>query len=832
MNSNRILLHVWGERACFTRPEFAAERVSYEAMTPSAAKGVLDAIHWKPGFQWSVDRIHFLRPVRYDTERHSELKVAGRIVNNAAGIANSTAYIDARTLRQTMLLRDVAYAIEAHVELLPIRGAERNWDPLRRIKKHLKMFRRRARLGQCVYQPSLGLREYVADFELVDQPPPSTLPADQRDRDLGWMLADVGYAPGGKVNPRYFYATLRGGVIDVHASPPARTDRGNGPLEALVRLYERFQADGENVPPFGYGAEKVAYCIVIDDAGTVIGVRSLMQQSATNPMQQWKSDLIVPKPLGARTSNVNPYFLCENVKYAFGVDDDMNRAAKCHDAFVDLHISLLSHSADRGMKAFVAFVRQSSPVVFDSLSRFVDTDDLHKHNIMVFTLDGDDGYIHDRPEAKRIWDAHVNRASSGAYEDQCLVTGERAVIERTHPVIVGVPNWLRSGEVLVSFQMGTPWMFHGRSQGYNACVSRKSAHKYASALRHMIGARQSVQIAASNNMFVLTYWAEGAHPNAAEEVYRLLINPRDDELEAFCRLLDRLRAGGSMGDGIDDARLYLLGLASASGRLMVMLWHYDTLISVAQNVARYYDDLAMVDPTWETALIRQRQGEEAQSLAPAFWRVLGAIAPPGDARLPLRFGPDITRAIVTGGRLPVTAYAAALGRFRADPHTGMASMERLRAGVCKAYLVRSSTKEIAVMLDRAVVDIGYLLGRLFALYENAQGKAASGKGARRIVRTRYMNAALTSPLVTFRKLFQMCPRWLHAARKQRKAVSWIEVELGEIHAMMGGDGQYPERLTVEQQGRLVIGYYQQRAEIWRHAKNDDDDEEMESGADQ
>ena len=95
-----------------------------------------------------------------------------------------------------------------------------------------------------------------------------------------------------------------------------------------------------------------------------------------------------------------------------------------------------------------------------------------------------------------------------------------------------------------------------------------------------------------------------------------------------------------------------------------------------------------------------------------------------------------------------------------------------------------------------------------------------------------MNAALTSPLVTFRKLFQMCPRWLHAARKQRKAVSWIEVELGEIHAMMGGDGQYPERLTVEQQGRLVIGYYQQRAEIWRHAKNDDDDEEIESGADQ
>ena len=211
-----IKLHVWGERACFTRPEMKVERVSYDTMTPSAARGILEAIHWKPAVRWVVDRIHVLKPIRFENLRRNELghKIpAGnvlRALNRGTTEGLHTLIEDDRQQRATTLLRDVAYVIEAHFVLT---GAAEADDT---AAKHLAMFNRRAAKGQCFHRPYLGTREFAADFALVeDAMPPSTLPADQRDIELGWMLHDIDYGDG--MTPRFFRAELRNGVIDVPA---------------------------------------------------------------------------------------------------------------------------------------------------------------------------------------------------------------------------------------------------------------------------------------------------------------------------------------------------------------------------------------------------------------------------------------------------------------------------------------------------------------------------------------------------------------------------------------------------------------------------------------
>lgn len=213
-----VRLHVWGERACFTRPEMKVERVSYDVMTPSAARGLLEAIHWKPAILWVIDRIHVLRPIRFQSFRRNEvgLKASASLAERAMH-AHTTAGLgiaveEARQQRATLLLCAVAYLIEAHFDLTSRAGAQDT------PAKHLAMFNRRAAAGQCFHRPCLGCREFPADFALwpEDAPlPPSELPAEQRERDLGWMLHDIDHAHGAV--SRFFHAQLHEGVLDVAA---------------------------------------------------------------------------------------------------------------------------------------------------------------------------------------------------------------------------------------------------------------------------------------------------------------------------------------------------------------------------------------------------------------------------------------------------------------------------------------------------------------------------------------------------------------------------------------------------------------------------------------
>ncbi|MCB9960145.1 MAG: type I-C CRISPR-associated protein Cas5 [Rhodospirillaceae bacterium] len=217
--SHGITLKVWGEYACFTRPEMKVERVSYDVLTPSAARGILDAIHWKPAISWVVDRVHVLNPIRFQTIRRNEVgsKISERVARTAMArgdLSGLHLVVDEdRQQRATVALRDVAYVIEAHFVLT--KKAEADDTPA----KHLSMALRRAEKGQCFHRPCLGVREFAADFELVTGPIPKTsIPEGERTRDLGWMLYDIDYADG--MTAKFFRAQMTDGVIDLTGVRP------------------------------------------------------------------------------------------------------------------------------------------------------------------------------------------------------------------------------------------------------------------------------------------------------------------------------------------------------------------------------------------------------------------------------------------------------------------------------------------------------------------------------------------------------------------------------------------------------------------------------------
>ncbi|KWV12408.1 type I-C CRISPR-associated protein Cas5c [Xanthomonas translucens] len=217
-----IRLHIWGERALFTRPEMKVERVSYDIITPSAARGILEAIHWKPAIRWVVDGIQVLKPIRFESIRRNEVggKLSAASVSKAikAGRTDTlVSYVEEdRQQRAATLLRDVGYVITAHFELTDKAGADDN------VGKHLDIFNRRAQRGQCFQAPCLGTREFPASFALIehDAAVPATDPALAGERDLGWMLHDIDFADG--MTPRFFRARMVDGRVEVPAPEDGR----------------------------------------------------------------------------------------------------------------------------------------------------------------------------------------------------------------------------------------------------------------------------------------------------------------------------------------------------------------------------------------------------------------------------------------------------------------------------------------------------------------------------------------------------------------------------------------------------------------------------------
>lgn len=208
-----VKVEVWGDYACFSRPELKTERMSYDVMTPSAARGLLEAIYWHPGLRWVIDRIYVMQPIRFTGIRRNEVKskISADNVRSAMSGGKQEAYLctsEDIQQRAATVLQDVRYVIEAHFVMTD------QAVPSDNAGKFCDIMRRRLEKGQCYHQPCFGVREFPAQFRLW---PGGEIPTTGETRDMGLMLYDMDYSDLRNITPMFFRAALENGVLNVPA---------------------------------------------------------------------------------------------------------------------------------------------------------------------------------------------------------------------------------------------------------------------------------------------------------------------------------------------------------------------------------------------------------------------------------------------------------------------------------------------------------------------------------------------------------------------------------------------------------------------------------------
>lgn len=209
-----VKVRVWGDYALFARPELKVERCSYDVMTPSAARGILDAVYWHPGLKWKIDRIHVVRPIQFTSVRRNEVKskISASSVLQAYNGGDKPLYISTKAdivQRASLLLRDVEYVIEAHFQMTD--QANETDNP----GKFKDIIMRRLRRGECFHMPYFGCREFPAHFSLCEENEIRTAYDGVEEKDLGFMLYDMDFSDPENIQPMFFRAVMRRGVVDL-----------------------------------------------------------------------------------------------------------------------------------------------------------------------------------------------------------------------------------------------------------------------------------------------------------------------------------------------------------------------------------------------------------------------------------------------------------------------------------------------------------------------------------------------------------------------------------------------------------------------------------------
>lgn len=606
-------------------------------------------------------------------------------------------------------------------------------------------------------------------------------------------------------------------------------------LTALHDYYQRLLDDPDSgIANPGYSQEKIGYTLVLARDG---GVVTVDDEHHSDGKKRIAKVLSVPQP-EKRTVAVKSNFLWDKTSYALGVSATSKRSEQEHAAFKDLHRQALQQHDDAGLNALLAFLDAWRPERFAEDPLFTRHGEAMLDANLVFRLDGERGYLHERPAAREAW-GQRQRAGAAGTSGMCLVSGKQSLLARLHPSIKGVNGAQSAGASIVSFNSDAYLSYRGtldklrakrkeNDNGANAPISENAAFAYTTTLNHLLRRtpdnHQRLQIGDTTVVF----WAqakEAGAAEAAEDLMAVMFGSGETNEQATARLqnaLEQIRQGRPLrelpGKLDDGTRIFVLGLAPNASRLSIRFWETQSLAGLAERLSKHYDDLALVPQAWKRA-------PSPQYLALQTAPVYGENGKPKAEDVPPLLAGELTRAILTGTRYPRSVLAAIVMRFRAD-----GQISPLRVALCKAVLARdarlggqqgTSTDKGAppVSLDPGNKDPGYLLGRLFSTLENLQ-RAALGDKVNATIRDRYYGAASATPASIFPVLLRNAQNHLGKVRKEKPGLAVnLEKEIGQIVDLLGPS--LPRSLLIEAQGRFAVGYYHQTQA--RFARNDGQD---------
>lgn len=601
-------------------------------------------------------------------------------------------------------------------------------------------------------------------------------------------------------------------------------------LQALAQRYDRLAEKGE-VPVLGFAPAQIAFTIVLDADGRIVGVDD--ERLADGKQIRPKIVEAPQAPSDRRGERVVAGRFWDPSDYALGVvqpkpketaaqyDKRKRKAIEKHADFRVRHKELLEGSNDAGCTALLRFLDTWTP---DQLFGLSHVSDIPGHNV-AFRLEGDTHHIHDRAAARNLLASETAGRAQAAKRGECLVTGAEAPIQRLHLPIKGIGDKLAP---LVSFNEEA-FTSYGKEKGDNAPVSEQAAFAYATALNALIAGADGTDPKSQRPRYrnrvsfggdTVVFWAE---TDEAEQIADAFLTPptADEQTETTLvrKVMKDMQAGRPLVEAapnVDPAtRVYVLGLSPNAARLSVRFWVDQTLGDLAARFAEHWADLRLDPPP--------------RTRPPPVWALLYELAPQRKAEnVPAHLAGELTRAILTGGRYPTSLLAQTVMRIRADQdRTDQAGrtqekVSALRVAMLKACLARDYRKgliseSVPVSLDPASTNPAYRLGRLFAVLERLQRAALGQRNA--TIRDRFYAAASATPATVFPSLIRNARNHSKALRSKVGAglAEWFEDRIAEIAA--GLDSVFPAVLPLQEQGRFALGYYHQR-EAFRRKQAD------------
>ncbi|WP_409969257.1 type I-C CRISPR-associated protein Cas8c/Csd1 [Bengtsoniella intestinalis] len=569
-------------------------------------------------------------------------------------------------------------------------------------------------------------------------------------------------------------------------------------LQALTAYYETLAEKGEISKP-GWGLSKVSFGVNLADDGTILSLIPLKVEK-----QMGKKTVIAPQVFEVpmpekRTVGVVSNFLCDHSGYILGVDNKgkPKRSLQCFEACALKHKAILSGIDTPASKAILAFfdtwnpatAAQQAPLVSDWAELMEGGNLVFFHNFRAVLED---------VAIKKGWQAYYDGQSSG--EDtgtvmQCLVTGEDTVIPNVHPSIKGVRGAQPSGASLVSFNAPAFTSYH-KEQNFNAPIGHYAAFAYTTALNYLLADRNHCKTIGDTTLVCWAETGDTAYQDVA--MMGMMGQSPQEELES-----DLIRTISLLADGMpaqwDDVELspqtsfYILGLAPNAARISVRFFLRNTFGQFLANVQAHQERLDIVRPAYDRHetiplwhLLQETVNQNSRDKNPA----------------PQMTG-DVLRAILENHRYPATLLNGVTLRIRAE-HT----ITRGRAAIIKAYYLQNPHSQcpkevLTVSLNETSTNIPYTLGRLFAVLENLQEKA--NPGINTTIKDKYFNSASATPNVIFPVLINLAQKHLRKLDTGYKV--YYDKQIQSLLSIL--QQEYPQRLTLPEQGTFQLGYYHQ-----------------------
>ncbi len=568
-------------------------------------------------------------------------------------------------------------------------------------------------------------------------------------------------------------------------------------LQALYDYYERKSADPEAyMAPPGFEWKEIPFVIEIDTQGNPVQIEDTREGDGKKKRAK---PFLVPKG-EKKTSGVVANLLWDNAEYVLGVDTKgkPERVAEQHQAFIQkIELLLTSTQTDDGLRSVLTFLKRVNAV---SLSKYAVWADITETNPnLTFRLHGDLDLICQRPVVAESIKASQATESTGEF---CLVTGNTDEIERLHAAVKGVWGAQTSGANIVSFNLDA-FNSYGKTQGGNAPVGKRVAFSYTTALNYLLrkGSPQRLQVGDASVVF----WAD--RPTGLETgIVDIFGEPPKDDPDRNVKAVTSLYKAidqGLLENNDGRAKFFTLGLSPNAARIAIRFWHHSTVAEMAGRIKGHFDDLAI-----------ERSPRDPPHLS--LFRLLVSVATQGKAdNITPNLGGDLMRSILTGLPYPHTLLSAAVRRIRAEHQVTYSRAALIKACINRAarYSYHTIKEELPMSLDEANINVGYRLGRLFAVLEKIQEEANPGINA--TILDRYYGAASSRPVTVFSTLLKLKNHHLSKLENRGRAVN-LEKRIGEI---IEGLGDFPAQLHLADQGRFAIGYYHQRQDFFKKAES-------------